>query len=293
MIDCHVHLYPQEVISAPLTWGHAYKEKLWSQMVAPRKNGTPSQGWVNSTQLLADMDAAGVGRVLLLGWYWENHSTCTINNRWHAHWIHEHPERLSAFATVQPLAGEKALEDLKRAIDAGMCGIGEIFPAAQGFTKDNPTWLKILAWAEENALPVNLHVTDPVGRFYPGRTESPLVDYLWIAQQFPNLKIILAHWGGGLVFYEWNRFCQKAFANVYYDTSASPLMYKAGIFKTAIDTVGADKILFGSDYPLILYPKKQKKPDFSLFIDEIKNLGLENESWEKITYKNAKKLFSL
>ena len=50
--------------------------------------------------------------------------------------------------------------------------------------------------------PVTYHVTEPVGHEYPGRTPTPFEDFLWLAREFPDLKIILAHAGGLFPFYE-------------------------------------------------------------------------------------------
>ena len=44
---------------------------------------------------------------------------------------------------------------------------------------------------------------------------------------------------------------KKALANTWFDTAASPFLYDPAIYGQAIDTVGAEHILFGSDYPLM------------------------------------------
>ena len=44
---------------------------------------------------------------------------------------------------------------------------------------------------------------------------------------------------------------KETLRNVYFDTAASPFLYTADVFSTVERLVGADKILFGSDYPLL------------------------------------------
>jgi hypothetical protein len=44
---------------------------------------------------------------------------------------------------------------------------------------------------------------------------------------------------------------KKAMAHVYYDTAASPFLYSPRIYAIASEIIGSDRILFGSDYPLI------------------------------------------
>ena len=55
---------------------------------------------------------------------------------------------------------------------------------------------EVLTLASDWKLPVNLHVTDPDGRAYPGRVETPLTDFIALAREFPKLNFILSHWGG-------------------------------------------------------------------------------------------------
>jgi uncharacterized protein len=288
--DSHIHRYPEEIFDNPVLWAKQRKEYYWAKLITPRKKGYTLQGWADRSRLLKDMDAAGIEKVVMQAWYWQNQETCELHNQWHLQWIKEDPDRLLAFASVQPLGGDAAFDSLRRAVDGGLCGIGEIHPGVQGFTKDNPIWLKILDWAQKNDLPVNLHATEPVGRSYPGKIETPLASYVWIASTFPKLKLILAHWGGGLPFYELNAQCKKILKNVYYDTAASPLLYDKRVFRAGVNLVGAEKILFGSDYPLKLYPQEQKEPDFLRFVQDILDSGLTKAQCQKIMCENAKQL---
>lgn len=86
---------------------------------------------------------------------------------------------------------------------------------------------------------------------------------------------------------------KEAFKNVYYDLAANPLVYTTRSIKCAVDIVGAEKILFGSDFPLLIYPKKSREKEFQLFITDIReNAGLSKEEWTKIMNTNAEKLLS-
>ena len=92
-----------------------------------------------------------------------------------------------------------------------------------------------------------------------------------MAEQHPLLRLILAHWGGGLPFFENNERLKKRLRNVYYDTSASPLLYAPTVFRQVIEAVGIDKIIFGSDYPLKLFPQYQKDVDMQTYVDYFLN----------------------
>ncbi len=293
VIDCHTHAYPEALAADPAGWARARGEAHWSALVAPPDGRASLQGWVTPKRMLADMDAAGVERAVLLGWYWEHQDTCAWHNAWLADCVREAPDRFVAFASVQPRDGERALEDLKRAVDAGLTGVGEVFPAAQGFSMQDPAWARIVSFAAANKLPLNLHVPEPVGRAYPGRVDAPLADYQWLAEAFPDAQFIFAHWGGLLPFYELNSACRRALRNVHYDTSASPLLYAPRVFRAVVDAVGPEKILFGSDYPLRLYPRKDPECSFARFLDEVRGSGLTDSELSLILHENARRLLRL
>jgi predicted TIM-barrel fold metal-dependent hydrolase len=227
------------------------------------------QGFSTTDRLLRDLDAAGVDRAVLLGWYWENPATCAEQNRFLAGCVRAHPDRLSAFATVHPAAGDGALEELRRAAADGLCGLGEMSPHAQGFRADDPTWQRLLALAGELKLPVNLHVTDPSGRPYPGRVATPREDFARWAREFPATRFVLAHWGGGP---EWAAVL-KGFPNVWFDTAASPLLYDLETTRHLLAGLPPERVLFGSDYPLILHPREVAGPDIVRFVRELRACG--------------------
>lgn len=266
IIDSHVHLYPPEVSRDPAAWAAAHGEPHWAELCTRRrKDGRPVQTFPSVDRLLRDMDAAGVAKAVLLGWYWEGHEACVAQNRFYADCIRSHPDRLAGFATVQPKAGAAAFEEACRAMDDGLVGFGELSPHSQHYSIDDPVWRQILALAAEWKVPVNLHVTDPESKPYPGRVETPLADFMRLAREFPATQFILAHWGGGLA---WSQQT-AAPANVWFDTAASPLLYEAGVWTKVLPA----RVLFGSDYPLVLYPKTETAPGFGGLLNEARQAG--------------------
>lgn len=266
IIDAHVHLYPPEANRDPAGWAAAHGEKHWAELCTrQRKNGKPVQGFPSLDQLLRDMDASGVNHAVLLGWYWENHATCVEQNKFYAECIRTHPDRLIAFATVQPAAGPAAFEEACRGLDDGLIGFGEISPHSQHFGHEDPVWRRMLHLAAERKVPVNLHVTDPQSKPYPGRVETPLEDFVRLAREFPATQFILAHWGGGLA---WSPEA-TALPNVWFDTAASPLLYGAEVWTKA----RSKRVLFGTDYPLILYPQTEVAAAFGGLLAEARQAG--------------------
>lgn len=272
IIDAHVHLYPPETNRDPAGWAAARGETHWALLCTRRRrDGRPVQGFPDTGGLLRAMDAGGVARAVLLGWYWERPATCTEQNRFYARCVRAHPDRLSAFATLHPAAGEAAtLAELRRAHGEGLIGLGELSPPAQGYAADDPVFRAALALAGELRMPVNLHVTDPAARPYPGKTDTPADDFTALARAFPRTTFILAHWGGRLPVGD-ARFA--GLPNVCYDTAASPLLYGPEIWPEMLAALGRDRVLFGSDYPLDLYPKSGDGPGWPRFLAEARAGG--------------------
>ena len=86
-------------------------------------------------------------------------------------------------------------------------------------------------------------------------TEDLLLDFI---NNYPDTNIICSHWGGGLPFYSLMPEITDSLKNVYFDTSASTLLYDKKIFDISVSLIGSKKILFGSDFPLV-NPKFIKK----------------------------------
>jgi uncharacterized protein len=267
VIDAHVHLYSPEVNEDPAGWATAHGEPHWALMCTRTRKATgrPVQGFPSVDGLLRDMDGAGVDRAVLLGWYWQRQENCERQNRFYAECVQAHPDRLSGFATIHPNAGKDALSEVRRALDDGLIGLGELSPHSQGVAMDDACWLEILTLADELKLPVNLHVTDPDSRMYPGRVETPTVDFRRMAAGFPRIQFILAHWGGRL----WREGGVLP-SNVRVDTAASPLLYGTNgeIWREGLAACGADKILWGTDYPLELYPREPSQGTFAGLLTE-------------------------
>ena len=269
IIDAHVHYTPPILKEELYTIGEPYLEMLLG--------GKGSiQDWVSAETMLSDMDAAGIDRVVLVGEYFQRHENCVIRNNRVLDIINKYPERISAYAIVQPNAGDAALTELRRCLDSGMSGLGEINPYAQNFNLADPGFIRIANECASRNVPINLHVGEPIGRYYTGKSTTPLDDYYQLAVNCPETKLVFAHWGGGVMFYEMMPHVRKQMANVYYDTAASPLLYPTKrIFKTALNCVAPHKLLYGSDYPLRIYPGKMASADFQPFLSAINKQDLD------------------
>lgn len=295
LIDAHVHLYPPEINADPKAWAAKAGEMHWATLCTRvRKSGVPVQTFPNVSQLLHAMDAARIERAVLLGWYWEKNYSCVLQNRFFQRCIQEYPDRLAACATFHPHIGAAGVEEeLRWAKDHGFCGIGEMSPHSQDFSVQDPAWLAALEIAAELGLPINLHVTEPLSKNYPGRVLTPLIDLVELARCHPSNVFVLAHWGARLPLDPIHGKDMAERRNVYFDTAASPLLYGSTVFREMINTVGADRIIFGSDYPLILFPNVEREPGVANFVAQIEALGVEKADAEKLLHGTAAKVYGL
>jgi uncharacterized protein len=289
--DCHVHLYPPEINQATHEWAAQAGEQFWAALCTRRRrDGRPVQGFPSTDELLLAMDQAGVARAVLLGWYWHTPAACTLQNRFYAECIRIHPDRLSACATVQASAGEGALAELHWARDHGFVGVGELSPHSTGLGSEDPRWHDVLALAGELGLPVTLHATDPGSRAYPGRVDTPMIDFVGWARRHPRTTFVLAHGGGRL---PWHAPEVKTLTNVFYDTAAFPLLYPASDLQGWIEEVGADRLLWGTDWPLDLYPRQVGRTPMGGFRADVDALELSIEVERAFLGGNAGQVFGL
>jgi predicted TIM-barrel fold metal-dependent hydrolase len=268
LVDHHVHLYPPELNRDPAAWAAAQGEPRWSAMCARRRrDGSPVQEFPDVAELLRAMDAAGVERAILLGWYWERAETCAWHNRAMGTWVAAHPDRLSAWATFHPgAAPEDVRAELRRARDEGLSGLGELSPHSVDVGMGSEGLAAALTLAREWRWPVNFHVTEPRAKPYPGKVETPEGDFRELARRWPEVEFTLAHWAGG--------FDVRDLCNVRVDTAAAPLIYGKKAWALRGLGVRPEQVVFGSDYPLRLLPAQSAAEGWAAFAAEARQMGL-------------------
>jgi hypothetical protein len=163
---------------------------------------------------------------------------------------------------------------MRRVAGEGFCGLGELSPHSQGVAVEDPVWREVLALAGGLDLLVNLHVTEPYSKNYPGKVATPLGDFVRMAHVFSETKFILAHWGARLPLDQGLGSEARACTNLFYDTAASPLLYDRRIYREMIDAVGVAHVLYGSDHPLDLYPQSGATPHIGAMIEDVRAADL-------------------
>ncbi len=271
IIDIHTHIFTNNVIQNR----DAYlDDRTFSFLYSSDK-----AKMIDHKIMLESMDEAEVDYIVALGFPWVKEQYCEEQNLYFKDVMKLSKGRIIPFGSI-PLDDGADIDKWAKSIkDMGLAGIGEIAFYADGMDKKNADKLrKILDSATQYSLPVNLHVNEPVGHDYPGKYDSNLTALYSILLDYNDIPIILAHWGGGLLFYELMPEINDAFKNIYYDTAASPFLYKDDIYNIAIKTIGAERILFGSDFPLI---------KFKRYLSAIEKNVPEVEDRKKIIGENA------
>jgi predicted TIM-barrel fold metal-dependent hydrolase len=278
IIDFHTHVFPPEIKKHR----NKYVERdpcfaiLYSD---------PKARIATADELIASMDEAGVDISVILNIGWTTHELCVETNDYIIDAVSHYPQRLVGFGAVQPQSPKAAAAEIERCAKAGMKGVGEMRPDIQLFDLCDEIIMNPLAEVlTAHKLVLLLHASEPIGHEYPGKGGiTPDILYPFITS-FPDLTVVCAHWGGGLPFYALMPEVKKAMGNVYFDSAASPFLYKPQVYSQVIQLVGADKVLFGSDYPLLA----QKR-----LLNEIEALGLAEESQSRLLAGNALKLLGI
>ncbi len=278
IIDFHTHVFPPQVkknrskyVDSDPCFALLYSKKEAKLATAD--------------ELIASMDKAEVDVSVIVNIGWTTHELCVETNDYILESIAKYPRRLVGFCAVQPNSDEAALAEIERCAQAGARGVGEIRPDMQLFDLGDETLMQpLVEMLEKHKLILLTHASEPVGHEYPGKGSiTPEVLYPFIVN-YPDLTVVCAHWGGGLPFYALMPEVKRAISNVFFDTAASPFLYSPQVYHQVIQLVGTDKILFGSDYPLL---------EQSRLINEIRSLDLPEETKDLILSGNAQRLLSI
>lgn len=235
--------------------------------------------------LIDSMDRDGVDISVVVNYSWSTHELCVETNDYILESIARYPKRLIGFCAVNSYIDDASLAEIERCARGGVRGVGEFRPDTQPLDYAEKDILKPFTdLLRRHKLIVLTHASEPVGHIYPGKGEAtPGLLYKFIAC-FSDLPVVCAHWGGGLPFYALMPEVRDALKDVYFDTAASPLLYRPEIYLQVSQLIGSDRILFGSDFPVITQ---------SRVINEVNKAGLNDEAKSAILAGNARRLLGI
>jgi len=241
---------------------------------------------VGAEELIEAMDENRVDQAVTSGFPWQSLSTAKRANDYVLEAMARFRGRIIGLACVHPKAKD-AQKEIERCLKLGMKGVGELAFYLERMDAKQMTEAiaPIVEVCRDLRAPLLLHTNETVGHTYPGKSDVDLREIYMLLKNISPLTVILAHWGGGLLFYELlKKEAPDVLKNVYYDTAASPFLYREDIYSIAIQICGEEKIVFGSDYPLI--PPQR-------YLIEMERSGISVETRSKICGQNIKRILGI
>ena len=272
IIDCHVHVYPPEIVRD--RDGIARTEEHFALLT-----GGKVHKWGTVEDVIARMDEDGVDVSWIFGFAFGDLGLCSICNDYVAEAVKKYPSRLVGLAVVPPMARGFDRE-IARCREKGLAGVGEIFPQGQNLDLSDArqTW-RLAGTVDENGMFLLVHSAEPVGHDYAGKGNVGPREAAEFCLHHPEVRVIFAHFGGGLWMYELMPEMRLALSNAYYDSAAWPWLYEPAVL-AAMEKAGvANKILYGSDFPILSYRR---------YGDILSRSGASPEMAGGFLYRNAR-----
>ena len=259
LIDIHTHIYPNSIARKA-----AASIRDFYQLDTREMDGT-------ADTLLCKGDEAGIDRFVVLPVAVRPDKVRSINEFILAETARQ--PRFIGFGTIH--AGMDAIADEARYIlDKGLKGI-KMHPDTQEFTIDDPRLFPALEEIQ-GKIPVIFHMGDP--RYYyshPSRLRKVL-------DLFPKLDVIAAHFGGYRMFHTARELLWDT--NCIFDVSSAMMFMEQGEPEKYINLYGAERMAFGTDYPLW---------DPAVETRRFLELKLTDEQFEQIGHKTAERILGL
>lgn len=260
IVDCHCHIYPDKIAEKAVeSIGDFYVAAMFG-------NGTLKE-------MTERDEIAGITNSVIFSVATTPQQVRHINE-YIAKTVKESNGRFTGLGTLHP-DSEDLEGDIEHIISLGLRGV-KMHPDFIRTDVDDERMMKIYSLLE-GRLPVLFHCGDFRFNYSnPDKLKNVL-------EKFPNLTVIAAHFGGWSIWKEATEaLC--GYKNVYVDTSSSFFGLTKEEAVSCIRKYGADRVLFGADYPMW---------DPVTEVRIVKLLDLTEEEKEKILWKNAAKLFGI
>ena len=258
---------------------HPTARFLAQDMFAALRRWTGGQmptGEVPLKTTLAAMDAAGIDMGILCAWHGPREGAL-ISNDEVAGWVAQHPDRFRGLATVDLDKPMEAVRELRRRVtDDGFVGL-RVLPWLWNAPPTDRRFYPLYTACVELGVPFCTQVghAGPLRPSEPGRP-IPYIDQ--VAVDFPELTIVCGHVG-----YPWTEemiAVARKHENVYIDTSAYTIKRLPAELRAYMKTgSGRHKVLFGSNFPMILPGQALAAIEDLGLDDETRGLFLEGNAW--------------
>ncbi len=255
IIDFHTHVYPQKIA-----------QKATENVIGFYGLTEGLGGFVGTSEVLINCGKnAGIENFVILPVALKAETVRHVNEA-ALNEVNDHPE-FYGFGTIH-INMENIIDEIKFIEDSPLKGV-KIHPDTQKFNIDDE---RLFPMYEEisGKLPIMIHCGDPRYDYSHPRRLRRVLD------NFPKLTAIGAHLGGWMLFDEALELLKPT--NCFVDICSSHMFMEKGKMEYYINSYGAERVLFGSDFP-IWDPQKEAEA----FLE----LNISNTDKEKIAYKNA------
>jgi predicted TIM-barrel fold metal-dependent hydrolase len=253
IVDFHTHVFPAEVVKQRERF--LYADPTFRELYEH-----PKATLATAIDLLESMDNSGVDVSVALGFAWASVENCRIHNNELIDVAKGSRGRIVPFCTLPLAAGMEAVEhEFLRCVDAGVRGFGELRPDNHGFDLAGTAGRRLGQMAAATGAMLLFHASEPVGHPYAGKQGMGIGALYEFIVEHPRVRVIAAHWGGGLPFYALMPEVKLALHNTAFDTAATSLLYNPGVYADVTRLTGATSIVFGSDYPLLTQKRSRER----------------------------------
>jgi predicted TIM-barrel fold metal-dependent hydrolase len=229
------------------------------------------------------MDAAGIEKGLLIATTggWEGSDIFFEKPvRRIAEVVAAHPKRFKGVVGINPSRIVPWMRHVEEAVrERGFVG-AHLYPHWFGEAPDHRIYYPFYAKCAELRVPVQIQVGHSAQRFLPTVARPVTLDR--VAIDFPDLKIVGIHigypWTEEMIAVAWKH------PNVFIGSDAHAPKYWEPSFVRFINTRGQDKVLFGTDWPVV---------DFERAAKEIDALDLREGPKRKLLRENAVRVYGL
>jgi predicted TIM-barrel fold metal-dependent hydrolase len=279
IVDAHVHVFPPQFI--------AERSQLsQSEPVFGWMYGDPQARMAAVAELIQVLDAGDIHQAVVCGFPWRETGRARDHNQYILDAAGQHPDRLIPLAAVDP-TGPGSTTEAQRALREGAAGLGEI--GAYQYDLDEPEVLqgigRLAGLCAESDKPMLLHANEPVGHSYPGKSPMTLRGLYALLKSCPDTRFQLAHLGGGIFMFElMKKEVRQVLSGCVFDTAAAPFLYRPELYPQFITLAGPERLLFGSDFPLLRLERYQR---------DIQAAGLDSEARDRILGGNARAFWNL
>lgn len=281
IIDCHVHLLPKRVREDRTPF--CEKDRAFGMLYRSEKAKLASE-----KDIIDYLDRSEIDKAIVFGFPWADPDTVRVNNDEIWSLYQQWPDRIVPFAVLSAEAIDQNARETERTLDAGFAGLGELAVYHGGWTAGDFDALEpVLVLAEKHKVPVMIHVNEPVGHDYPGKIAVDFGALVRTIAAHPNQDFILAHLGGGVFVYGLMPEVAGIFGRTYLDMAASPFLYDPRVYDIAGRILGREKILFGSDFPLLPLSRYLKELDRAAVDEDVRRGILGDNTWRLLQKKTG------